>query len=165
MTQDASYAQDASQFLSDFGNSYAFCSDWALCWGNMWPVVNLIFGNAKDNLINVKEPTWGALNNQMMQQVATTLDSFMTKNKVHGTYISFDNWGSARYNTAMQLVGMVYDKYNNTTSYTTWAKSQMDYLLGDNVHNLCYVTGFADNSVTQPHHRARSEERRVGKEC
>ena len=43
-------------------------------------------------------------------------------------YACHDNWGSARYNTAEQLICLVYDKYNNSNSYTTWAKGQMEYL-------------------------------------
>jgi hypothetical protein len=142
-TGDTSYVSDANKFLSDYGNSYAFCSNWALCWGNMWPLVNLTFGQLGSSV-----------NADMMNQVVKTMDEFMNNYNTSEGYASFESWGSARYNTAMQLVGLAYDKINGTNKYGTWAKSQMDYLLGDNNNQLCYLTGFSSNSVSQPHHRA-----------
>ncbi len=155
-TGDTSYVSDANTFLNDCGDAYKFCSDWPLCWGNMWPAVNLIFGQLSSGISNAQHPDWGSLNPQMMEQVAKTLDGFQSKTTLDNTYVCFDNWGSARYNTAMQLVGLVYDKYNKTSKYTSWAEKQMNYLMGSNPKNLCYMTGFSDNSVTNPHHRAAS---------
>lgn len=155
-TGDRSYVSDANTFLNDCGDAYKFCSDWPLCWGNMWPAVNLIFGQLSSGISNAQHPDWGSLNPQMMEQVAKTLDGFQEKTTLDGTYVCFDDWGSARYNTAMQLVGLVYDKYNKTSKYTSWAEKQMNYLMGSNPKKLCYMTGFSDNSVTNPHHRAAS---------
>ena len=155
-TGDTSYVSDANTFLNDCGDAYKFCSDWPLCWGNMWPAVNLIFGQLSSGISNAQHPDWGSLNPQMMEQVAKTLDGFQSKTTLDNTYVCFDNWGSARYNTAMQLVGLVYDKYNKTSKYTSWAEKQMNYLMGSNPKKLCYMTGFSDNSVTNPHHRAAS---------
>ncbi|MCD7800193.1 MAG: glycoside hydrolase family 9 protein [Ruminococcus sp.] len=151
VTGDSSYLSDASTFLTDSGNAYIFCSDWPLCWSNMWPAVNLIFGESG----GVSGP-YGDLQTDMANQVKTTLSTFQNKTKAEGVFNCQDNWGSARYNTAMQLVALIYDKHQGTNDYGEWAKSQMDYLLGDNKNNLCYITGFSDNSVTQPHHRAAS---------
>ncbi len=39
------------------------------------------------------------------------------------------------------------DKYKNT------ALEQLHYVLGRNAHDLCFVTGFGENTVTQLHHR------------
>lgn len=156
VTGDTSYISDANQFLNSCGDVYKFCSDWALCWGNMWPAVNLIFGRLNSGINNNAHLDWGSLNSQMMSQVEKTMSTFQNKTIIDGTYVCFDDWGSARYNTAMQLVGLVYDKYNNTNKYSSWAKSQMDYLMGNNNQGICYITGFSDNSVTNPHHRAAS---------
>ena len=156
VTGDQSYVTDANQFLNDTGDAYKFCSDWPLCWGNMWPVVNLIFGQLSSGINNNQHLDWGSLNSQMMEQVEKTMTSFQSKTTLDGGYVCFDNWGSARYNTAMQLVGLAYDKINGTDKYGTWAKSQMDYLMGGNNKNQCYITGFSDNSVTNAHHRAAS---------
>lgn len=37
--------------------------------------------------------------------------------------------------------------------YLYAAADQLNYLLGKNPMNICFVTGFGSNSVTQPHHR------------
>jgi hypothetical protein len=59
----------------------------------------------------------------------------------------------------MQLVCLVYDKYKNNgqpgeASY--WAKSQMEYLMGDNPLGRSYIVGYNENSAKFPHHRAAS---------
>ncbi|NLD45683.1 MAG: glycoside hydrolase, partial [Clostridiaceae bacterium] len=40
--------------------------------------------------------------------------------------------------------------------YSEWAKSQMDYLMGDNPINRCYIVGYNDIAAKYPHHRAAS---------
>ena len=73
-------------------------------------------------------------------------------------YAFLSVWGSARYNTATQLAALIYDKHHGDKAgeYSEWAKSQMDYLIGENPLNRCYVVGYSDNSVKYPHHRAAS---------
>lgn len=63
-------------------------------------------------------------------------------------------WGSARYNAAAQMCALVYNKYDKKPEFVDWAKSQMDYILGDNPMNRCYEVGYAENSALEPHHRA-----------
>ena len=66
------------------------------------------------------------------------------------------SWGSARYNTALQFTGLTYDKLYKTNNYTTWAESQMQYLLGNNDTKQCYVIGYNENDPKHPHHRSAS---------
>lgn len=65
-------------------------------------------------------------------------------------------WGSARYNAAAQLCALVYDKYKDRPDFAAWAKSQMDYIMGDNPMGYSYIVGFPspDESAKHPHHRA-----------
>ncbi|SES83142.1 glycoside hydrolase family 9 protein [[Clostridium] polysaccharolyticum] len=63
-------------------------------------------------------------------------------------------WGSARYNAAAQMCALVYNKYDKKPEFVDWAKSQMDYILGDNPMHRCYEVGYAENSAVEPHHRA-----------
>ena len=70
-------------------------------------------------------------------------------------YWFLDKWGSARYNTTAQFVALAATK-NSGTNYSSWAKGQMDYILGNNPSNTCFVVGFASNSSKYPHHRAAS---------
>lgn len=87
-------------------------------------------------------------------------------------YWWLNTWGSCRYNTAAQLMALVYTKYNgNTTNkYSDWAKKQMDYIMGDNdieylegadengdTHgSRSFIVGYNDHSAKYPHHRASS---------
>ena len=71
------------------------------------------------------------------------------------SYLCMDDWGSARLNCSMQMSALVISK-NANAGFETWAKGQMDYILGNNPFNTCFVTGFASNSAKNTHHRAAS---------
>ena len=71
-----------------------------------------------------------------------------------GGFRVITTWGSCRYNAAAQLCAQVYNKYKEKQEFVEWAKSQMDYILGDNPANTCYEVGYAENSAKNPHHRA-----------
>ena len=92
------------------------------------------------------------------ETVGDTLSDLISTNsyKTPQGFYYFTDWGSNRYNCNTQIIGLIYDKYNNTTEYTSWAKTQMDYILGDNDNNTCYVVGYSENSVKYPHHCASS---------
>lgn len=69
-----------------------------------------------------------------------------------------DSHGSLRYtaNTAF-LAGLYSDTvYDPDDRYTNFAKTQIDYMLGENPSNFSYVAGFGDNFPKNPHHRAAS---------
>ena len=68
---------------------------------------------------------------------------------------SWASWGSARTNTAMQLVAMVISKHTDN-DYSDWCKAQMGMILGDNSTGKNLVVGFNKNSPKYPHHRAAS---------
>ena len=68
---------------------------------------------------------------------------------------SWASWGSARTNTAMQLVAMVVSKHTDN-DYSDWCKAQMGMILGDNSTGKNLVVGFNENSPKYPHHRAAS---------
>ncbi len=70
-------------------------------------------------------------------------------------YLFLDKWGSARLNTSMQFTALVASK-NSNADYTNWCKGQMNYILGQNPKNTCFVVGYASNSASKPHHRACS---------
>lgn len=70
-------------------------------------------------------------------------------------YMFLDKWGSARLNCSMQMTALIATK-NGGGNYTSWAQGQMNYILGANPANTCFVTGFASNSAKNAHHRAAS---------
>ena len=71
------------------------------------------------------------------------------------SYFFLDKWGSARINTSMQMTALVASKHSNA-DYSSWCRGQMDYILGNNPANTCFVVGYAGNSAKNPHHRAAS---------
>lgn len=110
---------------------------WIHCWNNV------TLGNAiLDGYIN---NNWSAANNYISGQV----------NSSNSSYWFLQQWGSARYNAAMQLCALVVSKHTSN-DYTSWAKWQMTYLLGGNGAKACFVVGLGDNSAKYPHHRAAS---------
>jgi len=94
-------------------------------------------------------------------EVAKLVENWMygkTVTITPGGYAFLNKWGSARYNTATQFVALVYDKHHGDapSAYSQWARSQMEYLMGNNPLNRCYIVGYSDISVKFPHHRAAS---------
>lgn len=133
-TKDSSYASDCQKWIDE--SAWAYTTDYPLCWDSVWPAVNALYG---------KE--WN--------RVAENIDKNKNDTNPEGYYCEND-WGSARYNAALQLEGLLYDKYKNSSSYTSWAKGQMEYIFGANKNNQCYMVGYDSNSVKEPHHRAAS---------
>ena len=71
-------------------------------------------------------------------------------------YSCLSDWGSCRYNCNTQFLGLLYDKANGSSTYKDWATFQMNYILGNNNNNQCFVIGYNENSPQYPHHRAAS---------
>ncbi len=70
-----------------------------------------------------------------------------------------NGWGSNRLsaNTAF-LAGVYGDTVEDPSGrYGAFAKSQVDYLLGDNPRGSSYVVGFGNNSPQRVHHQAASQ--------
>ena len=141
-TNDSSYLADANSYISEAG--YAATSpNWMHCWNNVWNGVLVMMAE----LDTANSSTyWG--------YVSKELDHFKNDLTKTGIYSVQDNWGSARYNAMAQMIACIYDRANNSSTYSSWAETQMDYLLGNNSNNLCYVASFNSKSVKQPHHRA-----------
>ena len=82
-------------------------------------------------------------------------NGYLSGNCNGSNYLLIDAWGSARHNATTQFAALVATKHG-AGDYSSWAKGQMNYLLGNNPANTCFVVGFADNSAKKPHHRACS---------
>ncbi len=160
-TEDKSYLELAAPYVD-----YYAPSGWCFCWNDVWSGANTMWG-----VINQQYPELGLVDMVRTAQGKNqyVYDDFWDEVEkcfpkwqaleTAGGYAFLNQWGSARYNTAMQLIAYVYDKYNNDgkpSEYSDWAKSQMDYLLGDNPLNRAYVVGYDDNAAKFPHHRAAS---------
>ncbi len=69
-----------------------------------------------------------------------------------------NQWGSLRYSSTTAFIALVYAKDLNNSdeknSLISFAKGQIDYILGDNPRHSSYVVGFGNNPPKNPHHRA-----------
>ncbi len=70
-----------------------------------------------------------------------------------------DSWGALRYASAE--AGLMYIMYKEfgVSTYISLANLMIDYCLGSNPLNLCYITNYGANSVKHPHHRANEPNR------
>ena len=126
-------------YLSKFNvlssNANAQKGYWPLGWDNVGPAVAYYNNNS------------APLNAVMNLNDGTTLND---------GYRCLSDWGSARYNTSMQYIGLLYDDLNHSNTYETWAKKQMSCILGNNNSRTCFVAGYNSLSAKYPHHRAAS---------
>lgn len=147
------------------------------CWNDVWGGAQCILGEiSMDKPLKKGEHVYPGFIDEFKEAAGKSpyeeMDCWASIAKAVDTYMSggigsitpagywwLDTWGSARYNTAGQLVALVYDKYNNNGKpgkYSEWAKSQMEYIMGNNPLNRSYIVGYNENSVKYPHHRACS---------
>ena len=125
-TGDSSYLNDSKNFPK---------VGWVHGWNDTHLGAACLYGeNAKD---------WSSAN------------GFISSKAQGSNYMFLDKWGSARLNCSMQFTALVATKHG-AGNYTDWAKGQMNYILGNNPANTCFVTGFASNSAKNAHHRAAS---------
>ena len=126
-TKDDKYLNDAKSKNTQY-------LGWAHAWGNVdLGAACIIAEQTKD---------WSKVNGYL-------------SSKCNGSnYLCMDGWGSARYNCGMQFVSLVASKHSNA-DYSSWAKGQMDIILGAN-GGQNYVVGWNDKSPKYCHHRAAS---------
>ena len=160
-TEDKSYLEEAAPYFD-----YYAPSGWCYCWNDMWSGTSCVWGAINQNypeigLVDMVRTAQGKnqyVFDDFWDEVEKCFPVWQALESPGG-YAFLSTWGSARYNTAMQLIAYVYDKYNNDGKpgeYSDWAKSQMDYILGDNPLNRAYVVGYSENAAKFPHHRAAS---------
>ncbi|MCU0417090.1 MAG: glycoside hydrolase family 9 protein [Cytophagaceae bacterium] len=125
-------------------------------------------------------PSWPGTNmlgiislNHYRKQIYTVVDTTVLRNRLlstannlrnHATSTSAYkiamggnnnqfNWGSNSIAANQSLVLLQAFYYTKDSSYLRAAIGNMDYLLGRNPLNYCYVTGFGTKSPVNPHHR------------
>ncbi len=65
-------------------------------------------------------------------------------------------WGSLSYTADTAMLAGIYSKVGQSPSagkYSSFAKDQVDYILGDNPKDFSYMVGFGNNYPKQPHHQ------------
>ena len=137
------YKTQCKSLLDSLGNSAENRDKRGYFWGNEELAAACVY-NAYIADENAQD--WSMVTNYLNTYVTPSSDE----------YIILDGWASARHNTLLQSIALAYDKHTGNNTYKSWAQGQMDYILGANPYNTCFVVGFADNSATSPHHRAAS---------
>ena len=147
-TNDSTYSSFLDKFMNDTnaGKSGQSGCKWGvystMCWNNVSLGAAIlqseITGNAMD---------WA--------KVTTYLNGKCTS---ESTYYCESDWGSARYNTALQMAALATtkDSAKSGMDYSSWCKAQMGMILGNNPKNVNFVVGMDSNSAKYPHHRAAS---------
>ena len=147
-TNDSTYSSFLNKFMNDTnaGKSGQSGCKWGvystMCWNNV------SLGAA----ILQSEITGDAMD---WAKVTTYLNGKCTS---ESTYYCESDWGSARYNTALQMAALATTKYSAKSGmdYSSWCKAQMGMILGNNPKNVNFVVGMDSNSAKYPHHRAAS---------
>lgn len=164
ITEDHKYLEEIFPYYD-----YYAAPCYVHCWNDVWNGVQCILGEITKeqypNFIKEYKEAAGKSPYEEMDcwaSVAKAVDTYMSGGigkTTAGGFFWLDKWGSARYNTAAQLSALVYDKYNNNgepSKYSDWAKSQMEYIMGNNPMGRSYIVGYNENSAKFPHHRAAS---------
>ena len=170
ITQDHSYLEAFLPYVD-----YYAPPGYVLCWNDMWNGVSILLGRIQDQYPAVCEECRVAIGRGEYEVLDFWyMEAKAINARIDGEvgmitpagYFWLDEWGSARYNTAAQFCALLYDKYQKGKDlydpdhpdyyFTEWALGQMEYILGDNPLNRCYVVGYAENSAKDPHHRASS---------
>lgn len=159
--KDTMYLEEAVKYLD-----YYAPDGWMYCWNDMWNGAACLLGEIDlqypeldiQNMYRTAQGKTQYEDADCWIQVKKHLDGKKSR-LTPGGYGFYDTWGSARYNTAIQFEAMIYDKYKNDGKpgeYSEWALGQMQYLMGNNPLNRCYIVGYSEISAKFPHHRAAS---------
>ena len=137
---DAQYLSDAKKFI--MLNSTSLHNNWTMCWNNMRLPVILKLGDITG------EPMYKDAMEYNFNYWKNTLKT------TPGGLKFLNEWGVLRYAAAEAMLALVYYQHTKDETLKTLAKSQIDYILGDNPANISYMIGFGDNWPKHPHHRA-----------
>ncbi|WP_456381580.1 glycoside hydrolase family 9 protein [Hydrogenimonas sp.] len=85
-------------------------------------------------------------------------DDAMNRERTDGGLTFYLDWGSLRYAANSAFVSLLYagtlPDGERRDALIEYAKSQIDYILGDNPRHSSYVVGFGNDYPINPHHRA-----------
>ena len=141
-TGDTDYLNKAKSYIASASDS----KYWSQNWDNVSNGVNLL-------LTQITNET--AYKNDIEENLNYWVDGIQ---KTTGGLAFLSEWGSLRYSSTASFMALLYakglDDGQQKTDYITFAKGQIDYILGDNPRNSSYVVGYGDNAPINPHHRA-----------
>ncbi len=92
----------------------------------------------------------------LSQHFINIAEGIVNASMYDGYFVSlggFYVWGSNSYITNNAIVLLLADQIQENINYTTIAGEHLNYILGKNALDICYVTGFGHNSPENIHHR------------
>lgn len=141
---DTQYLEDAENFVvqQNKKGEDPLENRWTMCWDNMYlPAMFKLYQLTNKNLYK----------NALEYNLNYWLNSLQT---TPGGLKYLDNWGVLRYALAESMLALAYYEETGGESLKNFARSQLDYALGDNPANMSYVIGFGNTWSKHPHHRA-----------
>lgn len=141
--KDPAYLSDIEKYLSEPSpGGDPLKSTWTMSWGDMYLPVTLKMAQMTGE---AKYKDGMAFNLSYWQNDLKTTP---------GGLKYLDVWGVCRYAAAESMIALLYYEQTRDESLKTFAKSQIDYILGNNPAKLSYIAGFGSNYPKQLHHRA-----------
>ncbi len=136
-------ATNKSKYETDCKNLTSINKYWTYCWDEVSLGAAAVLAHITNDWSDVNKHL-----EEVLKVSSTAADTLVIP-------LGGMEWGSLRYNTAIQMIALASAK-NSDKNYEAWCQSQMSFILGNNDKKVCFVTGFDDASVKNPHHRAAS---------
>jgi len=141
-TGDSSYLDKAKTYVANASDA----KYWSQNWDNVSNGVNLLLAQITGE-------------SKYRDDIETNLNYWLNGiNYTDGGLAFLDRWGSLRYSSTTAFMALLYAQglpvSQQKIDYISFAKGQIDYILGDNPRNSSYVVGYGNNSPINPHHRA-----------
>ena len=135
LTKAENYFNDNIQFLGD----WTYASD-----DHSYGAVALL----------AKESNNPRFKQQLQQYLNTWVQGNFSVNLSPGGFAYRNPWGSAPLALSTSFIAEWYnDNIEANPTYSNFATSQLNYLLGNNPNDYSYVIGFGNNYPLRPHHR------------
>ena len=142
-TGDSQYLSKAEDyFKSEIGNlgDWTFASD-----DHSYGAATLLAKESSDPMFKEQTTKW----------LDTWVNGGGNVNYTPGGFAHRANWASVPLNMSAAFSAEWYhDHVEANSSYSDFATSQVDYVLGDNPAEFSYVVGFGDNYAKRTHHRS-----------
>lgn len=139
-----SYLTDIQSYLAKPGpnGSNPFRNQWTMSWDDLYLPV----------LLKLAEQTGEV---KYREALAYNLNYWQNELKTTPGGLKYrDQWGVLRYAASESFLALLYYRQSRDESLKTFAKSQIDYILGANPARLSYLVGFGGNYPKNLHHRA-----------
>lgn len=162
-TGEKNYLTQALKLREDKKNDepdpkHPWINGWQECFG--WPFVS---GYGTETLLEKEEFLPADLVEEIHKGIITQAECLLSiSNKSAFKYCSkFVFWGSNGAICDMaHIMLMAYD-FTGRKEFLQGAKAQIDYLLGCNPVNYCYITGEGTKTILHPHHRPTGASKKV----